>query len=144
MGFDANGDGQLSRDELKKFVESMPQRGDRTAPTASEMMSRLDTDGDGQVSASELEAGRPKGPPLGNPDAGEGMPFAAGMDRSQLEAMAARFSTTSGSSMSANDLLTAFDTNDDGAVLAEERQSRRQSLNNQLTSGLQAAWMRRR
>ena len=64
--------------------------------------------------------------------------------RTQLEAMAARMSQSSGQSVSADDLLTAFDTDGDGAVSAEEMKAQRRSLQDQLSAGMQSAMMRRR
>lgn len=139
---DVNGDGQLDRSEMSSFAQTMPPRPDGTTPSVDEMMTKLDTDGDGQISEDELRAGRPKGPRPPRPGGTEA--FSDGFDASQLEGMASRFSQMTGQSMSASDLLAAFDSDGDGSVSKTELQDQQQSLRQQLNSSMQAVRMRRR
>lgn len=64
---DSDSSGTLNLDELQAMLDQLAEKMGASAPSAEELMGKLDTDGDGEVSAAEFEAGRPEGPPPGSP-----------------------------------------------------------------------------
>lgn len=64
---DSDSSGTLNLDELQAMLDQLAEKMGASAPSAEELMGKLDTDGDGEVSAAEFEAGRPEGPPPGPP-----------------------------------------------------------------------------
>lgn len=73
---DTDGNGSVSKDELKTMLENRPKRADSTSQTldTDEVFTKFDADGDGALSETELHEGmksmRPSGPPPSSDFAG--------------------------------------------------------------------------
>ncbi|MGC4086261.1 MAG: EF-hand domain-containing protein [Vicinamibacterales bacterium] len=66
---DADGNGGISKDELKTMLEQRPRADEGRGPSLDDLFSRIDADGDGEISSAEndtfmqqMDAQRPRGP----------------------------------------------------------------------------------
>lgn len=124
---DANQDGSLDESEVASFAEKMSEMTGQSAD-AAEMMATFDTDEDGSVTESEFSAARPQGPPppmMGGMQGND--PFTSvdedgngSLSESELTTFAEKMSEMTGQTMDATKLMTSLDSDEDGAISADE------------------------
>ncbi len=138
---DADGSGSLEETEIQSLTEKISEA-TGVSVDLSEFLATYDSDENGALSEDEavaaLEANRPEGPPPEEMMGGMGgMQGSAGPDYSQMfsdadtdgdgsvstteaESLAEIISNATGSTMKAEDLIAAYDADEDGSLSEEE------------------------
>ncbi len=134
---DTDGSGSLEQTEVQSLTEKISEATGVSVDLA-EFLTTYDTDADGALSEDEavaaLEANRPEGPPPADMDTMQG---SGGPDYSQMfseadtdgdssisateaESLADIISNATGTTLKADDLITAYDADGDGVLSEEE------------------------
>lgn len=148
---DTDGDGGISQSELTTLVEDFTEKTGETIAIDDDTIATYDTDGDGQLSAEELKAFMDENAPP-PPEMTSAMPdmtdFAtstlmnmvgksdddsddstdsvegiSSFDQEILKTMAGEFAETTSQFMGVEELMSAFDSDEDGSLNQDELES---------------------
>lgn len=112
--YDTDGDGSISKDEYESMISEL---GIKNALSADELYAQYDTNEDGELSTDEIEAAHSQTqplmppPPMGPPPKEDSED-----DTSSIAAV----STDNASETTADEVFSAYDTNQDGSIDADE------------------------